>query len=92
MNAAGEKRRRFECAICQDTGLVYPPKAAGLFARFVDGRLHRAHAPARPLPHPCICAAGDAEAKIQSDVDKLQRALGHKAHEIEIFRFRQAKG
>lgn len=93
MTGAAEKRREFACHMCQDLGLVYPPKPDGLFARFTGGKLHLAPPPARPLPHPCMCAAGELEREVEERVGKLRRALGHKGGEaVEIFRFRQAKG
>ena len=91
MTAAGEKPHKFNCPTCQDTGLIVAPRARRLLDW--DGKASSLPGPARALPLPCsFCAAGALELEVENRVAKLRRAYGSTGGEIEIFRFRQAKG
>lgn len=91
MNAASDKPRKFACPSCQDTGLIIAPR--GMKLSDWDGRFESLPGPVRALPLPCsFCEAGRLELEVENRVDKLRRAHGCTGGEIEIFRFRQAKG
>lgn len=92
MTAAGEKPHKFNCPTCRDTGVIVPPR--NVRQTYIDGKIvERPISPARALPLPCsFCAAGEIELEVENRVAKLRRAYGSTGGEIEIFRFRQAKG
>ena len=79
MNAAADKRRPV-CGACGDCGLIYPPKGS---------RGSLASLPARAMPLPCsLCDAGALELRTWHILSKV----GAPTPEIEIFKFRKAKG
>lgn len=92
MNAASAAPRKFACQTCQDTGLVFPPRAVKLADW--DGKLASLPSPIRPLPLPCaLCPAGALETKAQEKAEAQRVATGGRVDgEIEIRIFRKLKG
>lgn len=93
MNAASEKPRKFACPSCQDTGLIVAPRSITIRMQDGEPTMINRPGPVRALPLPCsFCEAGRLELEVENRVEKLRRAHGCTGGEIEIFRFRQAKG